>query len=177
MVKIETSRLLLRTMDGGDIPTLMEGMNNPNIVRFLVGVQQPFTRQDAINWIYECSKQSEDFSYLGIELLSEGRLIGEIGLSPIIPQKKFGALAYWLLPQNQGNGYASEALKSFTEYSFNDLGLDELEASFFLDNNSSRKLVERLGFRLDARYDKGIRPCEVTGKPEEVYVLRNPQIR
>jgi len=80
MVKIETSRLLLRTMDGGDIPTLMEGMNNPNIVRFLVGVQQPFTRQDAINWIYECSKQSEDFSYLGIELLSEGRLIGEIGL-------------------------------------------------------------------------------------------------
>lgn len=171
MAEIKTERLFLRKIKNGDIFELIEGMNNSDITKFLVGVPSPYTRENAEKWVEECNKEPNGIFYLGIELRGEKKFIGEIGLSPMDFTKGSGELAYWLLLQYQGKGYASEALKAFIDYSFKDLKLKELEASFFLDNIPSRKLIKKLGFVRDKR----LRLCKSAGRYEAVYRLKNPQ--
>ena len=54
---IETKRLILRRIEERDLPELISGMNNQNIVRGLENVQCPFTEQDAREWLDYCSQE------------------------------------------------------------------------------------------------------------------------
>ena len=54
----------------------------------------------------------------------------------------------WVLdPGSGGRGYATEAVRELIRMSFEDLGLRRVEASCFVDNEASWRLMERLGMR------------------------------
>jgi RimJ/RimL family protein N-acetyltransferase len=58
-------------------------------------------------------------------------------------------LGWALHPDYTGQGYATEALTALLAYCFGDLGLRRVTASAFADNHASRRLMERLGMRLE----------------------------
>jgi RimJ/RimL family protein N-acetyltransferase len=54
----------------------------------------------------------------------------------------------WVLdPTYTGHGYATEAVRELLRYCFQDLGLRRVTANCFLDNDTSRRLMERVGMR------------------------------
>jgi RimJ/RimL family protein N-acetyltransferase len=54
----------------------------------------------------------------------------------------------WVLdPAHRGHGYATEAVRELLRYSFEDLGLRRVTANCFLDNDTSWRLMERVGMR------------------------------
>jgi RimJ/RimL family protein N-acetyltransferase len=54
----------------------------------------------------------------------------------------------WVLdPTYTGRGYATEAVRELLRYSFEDLGVRRVTANCFLDNDTSRRLMERVGMR------------------------------
>ena len=54
----------------------------------------------------------------------------------------------WVLdPRHAGHGYATEAVRELLRHSFEDLGLRRVTASCFLDNETSWRLMERVGMR------------------------------
>jgi RimJ/RimL family protein N-acetyltransferase len=54
----------------------------------------------------------------------------------------------WVLdPAHTGHGYATEAVRALLEYSFSELGIRRVVANCFLANDSSWRLMERLGMR------------------------------
>jgi RimJ/RimL family protein N-acetyltransferase len=54
----------------------------------------------------------------------------------------------WVLdPANTGHGYATEAVQELLRYAFEDLGVRRVVANCFLDNESSWRLMERVGMR------------------------------
>ena len=54
----------------------------------------------------------------------------------------------WVLdPAHTGHGYATEAVDELIRYSFQDLGVRRVTANCFLDNDTSRRLMERIGMR------------------------------
>jgi RimJ/RimL family protein N-acetyltransferase len=57
----------------------------------------------------------------------------------------------WVLhPAFAGHGYATEAVRGLLELCFEDLGVRRVVASCFADNDSSVRLMERVGMRREA---------------------------
>ena len=56
-------------------------------------------------------------------------------------------LGYVLHPDHAGRGYASEAVRELIRLSFEDLGLRRVTANCFAENESSWRLMERVGMR------------------------------
>jgi RimJ/RimL family protein N-acetyltransferase len=57
----------------------------------------------------------------------------------------------WVLdPAHAGHGYATEAVHELLRYCFEDLGVRRVVASCFLDNDASRRLMERVGMRRES---------------------------
>lgn len=71
-------------------------------------------------------------------------VIGAVNLFDI--DATSGTLSYWLFESHRGSGYATEAVSLLLEYAFNERGLHRVEAEVFEGNDSSERLLDRLGF-------------------------------
>lgn len=60
-----------------------------------------------------------------------------------------GKVSYWLLPEYHGEGYATEAMALFLDHIFDARSVRGVEAHVFAHNDSSRALLDRLGFALE----------------------------
>jgi ribosomal-protein-alanine N-acetyltransferase len=80
----------------------------------------------------------------------EGELAGVINISEIV-RGAFcsGYLGYYAFAPHQRKGYMSAGLRLVIERAFSRLGLHRLEANVQPGNQPSRRLVERVGFRLE----------------------------
>ena len=58
-------------------------------------------------------------------------------------------VSYALLPEHQGNGYATQAVEQVLRYSFTVLGLERVVAETQTSNEASVRLAERLGMKLE----------------------------
>ncbi len=75
-----------------------------------------------------------------------GEALGDIGLR-ISPKNPHEAdVGYALLPQAQGKGYASEALRAVCEYGFTTTGVQAINARVLGENRGSSRLLEKQGF-------------------------------
>ena len=80
-----------------------------------------------------------------------GLLIGEAGLFPLAPGGPDIALGYAFGRDFWGKGYATEAGQSVLDEGFGPLGLNRIVAITRDANTRSRKVLGKLGFRLDSR--------------------------
>jgi len=62
----------------------------------------------------------------------------------------------WVLdPARTGHGYATEALRELLRYCFQDLGVHRVTANCFLGNDTSWRLMERVGMRRELHAVRG----------------------
>lgn len=79
--------------------------------------------------------------------LSTSQFVGCCGLKPCKDEEKAYELGFQLLPQYWGKGYARECASFSISHALNDLGAKNIYAGHHPDNESSRNLLARLGFR------------------------------
>ena len=83
-------------------------------------------------------------------------LIGKIKISNIVDGVfKSGIVGYSIDKEYQGRGYMQEALKLVLKYSEEELELHRLEASVLIDNDKSKSVLMKCGFKeigLNERY-------------------------
>ena len=58
-----------------------------------------------------------------------------------------GSLGYWMGEPHAGKGYMSEAVGLMLSFAFETLGLHRVEAACLPHNESSRRLLTKIGFR------------------------------
>jgi len=85
--------------------------------------------------------------YWPIFLLSSGEHIGCCGLRPYDLSQCIYEIGFHIRSQQWGLGYASEAACCAIEFAFNNLAANALFAGHNPRNATSRKLLEKLGFR------------------------------
>lgn len=56
-------------------------------------------------------------------------------------------MAYYVLPDHQGRGYATEAAGLVVAYAFDELNAHSVTAEVQADNPASERVLEKLGFR------------------------------
>lgn len=82
-------------------------------------------------------------------IFKEEKLIGKIKLSRIIHGSfKNGILGYSIDEDEQGKGYMKESVKLLLKYAFDECELHRVEASALVNNEKSRKVLTRCGFKL-----------------------------
>jgi len=138
-----TPRLLLRPGFPEDAPALAHAIGDEAIVRNLAVVPWPYTVRDAEAFL--ASPRDPVLPSFLIFERTDGapRLAGSCGLG----RRPSGAveLGYWIARASWGRGFATEAGRALIDIA-RMLGLAQLEASHFIDNPASARVLDKLGF-------------------------------
>lgn len=81
-----------------------------------------------------------------------GRFAGSVGLwfPEGWPELELG---YWLHPDSQGRGLATEAVLRVRRYAYEVLGVKTLISTIDPDNHASKRVAERVGAQLESRIE------------------------
>lgn len=102
-----------------------------------------------VYWANRAARQETAFP-LFIYTRAEGALIGALTLDNIRKgPAQMGTLGYWLGQGFTGQGFMSEAVNAVTQYAFDDLGLSRIEAACLPENQASRGVMARTGFKYE----------------------------
>jgi RimJ/RimL family protein N-acetyltransferase len=150
MKVLETDRLSLRWLSNDDAAFILTLLNEPSWLQF-IGDKNVHSLDDARAYI---TKGPVDmyrrlgFGLYLVELKQGGIPVGLCGLIKRDTLKDVD-LGFALLPGFWGQGYAQEAASAVMEYGRKVLGLDRLVAITTPNNQSSIRLLERVGFHFE----------------------------
>jgi ribosomal-protein-serine acetyltransferase len=74
-------------------------------------------------------------------------IAGVIGLYPITRQHRSASIGYWIARDFEGKGIVTRSCRSLINYAFRELELNRIEIRCAVENERSRRIPERLGFR------------------------------
>jgi RimJ/RimL family protein N-acetyltransferase len=143
MMFARTKRLLLRPGFPEDAPALAAAMSDAAIARNLSVVPWPYTLRDAEAFLASPKDPVLPSLLIFERADAEPRLIGSCGLS----RRPSGAveIGYWIARPFWGRGFASESGRALIDIA-RALRLRQLEASHFIDNPASARVLDKLGF-------------------------------
>jgi ribosomal-protein-alanine N-acetyltransferase len=145
--ELETSRLRLRQVGEYDWPEILKLRGNPETMQY---IPRPLvtTPQEAIDHIKTIQDKIRTNSGINwaITLKEEDRLLGVIGHYRLQPENFRSEIGYMLLPEAQGQGIASEAIKAILIYGFESMQLHSIEAIIDPENRSSERVLQKIGF-------------------------------
>lgn len=145
----------LRPWNINDLDSLVKNANNPNIAKFMTdGFPHPYTKEKGISFI-EMATKDNPIHIFAIDV--DGKAVGGIGIHPQQDiMKKNAELGYWLGEAYWGKGIVSEAIKQMIDFAFTTYVINRVFARPFGTNLASQKVLEKCGFKLEARFEKVI---------------------
>lgn len=129
-------------------------LNDPEVTEHLVTVK---TTIDELKKYINEKNNKKNCIFLGIFYRTSNKHIGNIKIELIDFERKKGMLgiiignkSYWR------KGLATEAIRLFTNWIFEDLGLEKIEAGAFPENIASIKTFQKAGFTKDRIEPKSV---------------------
>ena len=149
-VVLETERLSLRHAELEDAAFMLELVNEPSWLRF-IGDRGVRNLDDARNFIESGPRKmyaQHGFGLFVVERKNDAVPMGLCGLirRETLPDVDIG---FAFLPRFWGQGYAFEAAAATLRYAHGVQGLDRVVAIAKPDNESSDKLLRRIGLQLE----------------------------
>jgi len=140
-----TARLAFRLWTEADLPLARAVFGDPQVTALVGG---PFDDAAvAARLATELANQRDHAIAYWPILLRGGPEIGCCGLKPRDRARRVYELGFYLCPPSWGQGFAVEAGASVIAHAFGALGATALFAGHHPENRSSRRTLERLGFR------------------------------
>jgi RimJ/RimL family protein N-acetyltransferase len=149
-----TPRLRVRLIRQDDFDHFYRMHSNPEVMRYI----QPVKNRAESDAFVENALQGFDQPSLGrwvAEEMETGRVIGTF---VIVPSREFEGtinLGYLLLPEYWGKGYATELVRGGLAYFFDRTDYPEIFAVIESENQASRRVLEKSGFRYHDQYPEG----------------------
>ena len=172
-IRIETERLLLRPWQEEDVSDLYEYASVPGV-------------GEMAGWVHhksmEESRQILNMFLFGkktfaLQLKETGNVIGSLGIELMDPDPVEGEgygreIGYVLSKDFWGRGLMTEAVKAVIAYCFETLGYDYLTCGHFIQNDRSRRVIEKCGFTYFG--DSGFETHYGTVETSRNYMIYNP---
>jgi Acetyltransferases, including N-acetylases of ribosomal proteins len=147
-----SENITLRPLSMGDVPFIF---NIINMEREYLRQWLPFV--DITNEIEDTEHSVNEMMLSSNEQFSiytGERLIGLVGFKDTDTGNRKTEIGYWLSQTAQGKGIMTNSVKSLLSYAFDELEMNRVQIRVAVDNHKSRKIPERLGFKLE-----GIERC------------------
>lgn len=148
---LEGAQVRLRPMTAADADgPYLRWMNDPEITRYLESRDRTYTPADLRSYIEETVSNPANH-FFAIELLEDGRHVGNIKLGPVEWRHGRGDIgiivgerAVW------GRGIATEAVRLLSTWALAEMGLRKVTAGAYSSNAGSVRAFERAGFHVEA---------------------------
>jgi ribosomal-protein-alanine N-acetyltransferase len=175
-MELETKRLILRKPKMNDWKDIVEGVGEYDVAKMLVRVPYPYKKKDAEDFIKRRikkwkQKNLDDYLFF-IELKSEKKIIGAVGVHRIDKFFRTGTTGFWINKKYWRNGYMTEAKIAINDFAFNKLKLRRLNSSVFKENKASNRTQLKMGYKLEGMKRKCAK-SKASGKihDENIYGL------
>jgi RimJ/RimL family protein N-acetyltransferase len=151
---IVTERLCLRPFRAGDLTAFVAYRSAPEVARYQ-SWDTTFSMADAERFLAE--QQGVEFGRPGgwVQLAAtdrqSGELYGDCAVHVRADQSATAEVGVTFAPAHQGTGLATEALRAVVTRLFQDHGMHRIYAETDDRNVAVHRLLERLGFRCEAR--------------------------
>ena len=177
-VKLETERLILRPFEVKDLEDFFEYASVEGVGE-CAGWNHHENIEVSKDILTDFIRERKTFALVYKE---NNKVIGSLGLEEskediykLNPFASFVELGYVLSKDYWGKGLMTEASKRVIEFIFSDLGVDYITVCHFVENDRSRRVIEKLGFKY---------VCEDVFKTREgreitslYYLLKNPNAK
>lgn len=170
-MQLETKRLILRKPKKSDWKDVVEGIGEFDVCKWLFSTPYPYTKKDADSFITKKikkwkEKKQDDYLFF-IELKSEKKVIGAMGLHKIDFFSGVAETGSWINKKYWRNGYITEAKIAVNDFAFNKLKLRRLYSPVYADNKASNATQLKLGYVLEGTQRKAKKVLS-TGKIHDV---------
>lgn len=151
--EFESERLLFRKILVSDAKDILLIRSNDDVMRFMDvirfksiadaekmtrSVEESYNKEEGINW--------------GIVEKHSNSFVGYFGFFRIIPEHCRAEIGYALKPEYWGKGYMYETINSMVRFGFENMKLHSIEANVNPDNEKSKKVLEKIGFKKEAYF-------------------------
>lgn len=142
---------VLAPLDMGDAPSLFALVQRSRayLSRWLPWLDRIRDMYDARELIRISKRERALGRALRFGIWQDDRLAGVITLDRINRQRRTASVGYWLDQEFQGRGLVSASVAALVRYAMEELGVGRVEISTAVDNERSRRVAERLGFRFE----------------------------
>ena len=143
---LKSERLGFRCWTEKDLPLALELWGDLEVTRYFGG---PFSEEEIARRLErEIERMNAyGFQYWAIHSLSDDEHVGCCGLRPYRPEDQIHELGFHLRPKYWGQGLAVEAATAAINFAFGTIGAKGLSAGHHPENVTSKKVIEKLGFR------------------------------
>jgi len=145
----------LRKWNEADLNSLVKYANNWNVAKWLTnGFPHPYTQEDGKAYLSMIANDNPT-KVFAIEVNEEA--VGSIGIFPQSDlHEKSAEMGYWLAEEFWGQGIMPKAIQEIVEYGFRTFDIVRIFARPFSTNLKSQRVLEKVGFKLEARLEKAL---------------------
>jgi [ribosomal protein S5]-alanine N-acetyltransferase len=145
---LKTERLTLRQLRSSDDKEIFALRSDDNVNKYLHRKQSK-SIDDAKDFIRTINEniQKNNSIYWAITLIGGDKLIGTICLFGFSNDNLKAEIGYELLPGFQGKGIMQEAASKVIHFGTQQIGLTAIKAYTHAENESSKRLLEKLNFK------------------------------
>lgn len=147
-----TDRLVLRRFREQDAEAFAAYRSDPEVARHQ-SWSAPYPLEAARAFVAEMSGAPADvpgeWFQVAVSLTEQGPPVGDVAFSPREHEPRIVEIGFTVAPGFQGRGFGTEAVTALLDVLFGRLGKHRVTASCDLRNTASRRLLERVGMRLE----------------------------
>ena len=156
--RIQSTRLVLDALQPEDAQGLFACRGDPEVARYQGW--QPTKVGEATDFIARnmlvAFGQPDAWCQLAIRRRDSGALIGDLGIHFPASKDEAVELGISLMPAQQGNGYAREAMRTVIDQLFGVMGYRRVFGSVDPRNSASVALLRALGLRQEAHHRQSL---------------------
>ena len=146
MLPIKTDRLVIKQSSISDVEMLLKMDKQEETQEYLGGIKNK-TREERIEFLKKKEDKFKDGIVSSLTVFKkDGTSIGFIGLK-IDEENNDAEISYIFDRDYCNNGFCTEACKELLDICFNKLELQSVFADTIEGNNSSKRVLEKLGFK------------------------------
>ncbi|WP_374711438.1 GNAT family N-acetyltransferase [Symbiobacterium terraclitae] len=154
MLQLITERLRLRPLDAEDEGGVQALAADERVAAHSLSMPDPLPDGGAVAWIAEQQQGWEAGTSYGFAIYTaEPRAFVGVVTLKVSQRAGRAELGYAIMPDAWGRGYATEAAREVLRFAFEGLHLRRVTAACLAGNRASIRVLEKLGFRLEARLE------------------------
>ena len=168
MQLLTTNRLYLREITIEDAPDIFSYFSNDEVTKYY-GMESFTTIEQAEQLVrhFATSLERNQGMRWAIELKEQPGLIGTIGFNMLSIPNKRTEVGYELHPNFWGKGLVGEALEAVVKFGFEELKLNRIGATVFVENKASQQVLIKQGFEREGLLRQYI---VQSGNAHDVYI-------
>jgi|SRR3989339_10281 len=158
-IKVDSS-IFLSQMRTKDIKQLVKYLNDKAIFNNTLTIPFPFTAKDGEFFINLCEKKRKKYGRLTNWAIRDKnkKLIGGCGFQMKYRRNsKKDEIGYWIARPFWNKGIITKVVNKLSEIGFKKFGLKRIEATIFIHNDASCRVLEKAGFKLEGVFRKAVK--------------------